>query len=112
MAGRKRASAERECHRPFLSTSKLIPFPSGSIPITDDTGRVVGAICGGPADPTWAESCVEAVKLIAEARTQLHTTRDNWNHRRGWFLAMAHGVSYGKGQKVCNCCYHIIARTT
>ncbi|KAF7966043.1 hypothetical protein HWV62_40282 [Athelia sp. TMB] len=73
---------------------------TGSIPITDASGRVVGAICGGPADPTWAESCAEAIKLIAQARTKLNTTTLNWEHRRGWFLAMAHGVSYGKGQKV------------
>lgn len=72
----------------------------GMLPVTDDEGRVVVSMCAGPADPTWMPACTAAVEHIQAARDRIHTSAVNWLHRRGDFLAMAHGVLYGGSQKV------------
>ncbi|KZP03461.1 hypothetical protein FIBSPDRAFT_915308 [Athelia psychrophila] len=69
------------------------------LPVTDDEGRVVVSMCAGPADPTWMPACTAAVEHIQAARDRIHTSAVNWLHRRGDFLAMAHGVLYGGSQK-------------
>lgn len=85
----------------------------GSIPVTDEDERVITAICGGPGDPTWKSACAVAADNIEATRGRLRASASNYKHRRGDFLAMAHGVSYGGGQKVGPCiglCLQILTR--
>lgn len=71
------------------------------MPITDDQVRVVGVCAGCPADSTWEATHKAAAEAIDKARQDLRHLSEKWvRHRRGDFLALAVGISYGGGQKV------------
>lgn len=71
------------------------------MPITDDRLRVVGVCAGYPDDSTWEATHIAAAEAIDRARQAFRYFSEKWiRHRRGDFLALAVGVSYGGGQKV------------
>lgn len=78
----------------------LTYYRRASVPLTDGGERVIGVVSSGPDDPTWKAACARAVERIEEAKDMIKAPAANWWHRRGDFLAMAYGVSYGGGQKV------------
>lgn len=72
--------------------------------ILDDQGRIIAILLGTPEDPEWPEVIKDAVKDLARARRQARRY-GSWNpgsafHRRGWYLPLTCGVSFGGGQIV------------
>lgn len=73
---------------------------STSRPIVDAEGRVIASLCGHPNDPDWESVHTQAANLMREAEPKIRRTEKNSQHRRGRFVALAAGVSFGGGQKV------------
>ncbi|KAJ7083946.1 hypothetical protein B0H15DRAFT_784520, partial [Mycena belliarum] len=69
--------------------------------IVDAEGRIVAILLGKPEDPDWDDVVAEAVKAMYRAR--VHARKAGmWSpstHRRGRYMALAAGVSFGGGQK-------------
>ena len=67
--------------------------------ITSAEGQIFAALPGRPLnDTTWVETTAGFVAALATAKRKLKfsSKRD----RRGYFLTIASGISYGGGQKV------------
>jgi hypothetical protein len=78
-------------------------MPTGcrvSCPIADGKGRVIATLCGHPDDPSWEAAHKEAAAVMKRAQRCIRPTKQNSKHRRGHFIALAAGVSFGGGQKV------------
>jgi hypothetical protein len=70
----------------------------------DSEGRIVAVLVGQPDDPEWVYVIGDAVKVMQDVREQgaamdLFSDK-SLNHRRGEFLAIPVGVSFGGGQMV------------
>ncbi|KAF8910495.1 hypothetical protein CPB84DRAFT_1672840, partial [Gymnopilus junonius] len=66
--------------------------------LTDNEGRLVTVLAGRPADPSWHNVVSNVNTSMVHARV---TGEENFfyeKHRRGEFLAVAVGISYGGGQ--------------
>jgi hypothetical protein len=59
-------------------------------------------MCAGqPRDDDWDTVQLDSVDAIEKAASQCRFSAKQSNHRRGEFPALATGVSFGGGQKVC-----------
>jgi hypothetical protein len=72
--------------------------------ILDKQGRIVAALVGQPDDPEWGRVINDAVAVLHEVQV-VGTESDAFSqksvdHRRGRFLAIPVGVSFGGGQTV------------
>lgn len=74
----------------------------GSIPLVDCHRRLVMVLGGHPRDsPEWEEMVVRPVaRAIEEGARNVKFSMKEKKHKRGFFGALAIGVSYG-GEKVC-----------
>lgn len=75
--------------------------------ILDAEDRIVTVLAGRPKDPDWDVVVLDALKAMDEVQ-QFGESKDNFkppdvSHRRGDFVALAAGVSYGGGQRVSQC---------
>ena len=66
--------------------------------LVDKNGRVFGLLAAMPNDPTWQDTIRECIELLRAAREKLKF--GNRQDRRGPFLTIAFGISYGGGQTV------------
>ncbi|KAJ6477130.1 hypothetical protein C8R47DRAFT_974832 [Mycena vitilis] len=71
--------------------------------ILDRDGRIIAVFVGAPEDPEWPEVVSKAMAALDEARrdgirTGAFDDGDEF-HRRGLFLKVGGGVSYGGGQR-------------
>lgn len=95
MAGEVPVTASHASLTACLSKTRLI---------LDKRERIVAVLVGQPADPLWRDTVDAASEKMREAE-QLGTdmelfSQKSLQHRRGEFLAMPAGVSYGGGQTV------------
>ncbi|KAJ7616999.1 hypothetical protein DFH06DRAFT_1012646 [Mycena polygramma] len=69
--------------------------------ILDCEGRIIAILLGKPDDPEWDEVVKGAAEALREARraAQRHKAWFRRAHRRGWYLAITAGVSFGGGQR-------------
>lgn len=73
--------------------------------LVDSKGRIVAVLAGRPAnDETWGPSMKKAAESMAESReagrrSNVFPTSED-THRRGHFVNLAVGVSFGGGQQV------------
>lgn len=73
--------------------------------ILDTDGRAMAVLVGQPCDdPTWGPSAARAGEALLNVRTEGLARgafrAADLDHRRGKFLAVASGVSFGGGQTV------------
>lgn len=78
---------------------------SDTIFIVDAKDRISTILVGRPNDPEWPEVCDDATRILDEVREAgiaSNSFLDKYlSHRRGDFVAVPVGVSFGGGQKVC-----------
>lgn len=72
--------------------------------VLDKEGRIIAVLVGQPEDPEWRVIVGDAAELMQEverlgASMDLFTEK-SLHHRRGEFLAIPTGVSFGGGQTV------------
>ncbi|KAJ6514780.1 hypothetical protein DFH09DRAFT_940793, partial [Mycena vulgaris] len=69
--------------------------------ILDREGRIIAILLGRPEDPDWDDVVKGALKALARARRSVRRYGAWWNnpHRRGRYLALTTGVSFGGGQR-------------
>jgi hypothetical protein len=72
--------------------------------ILDKNGRIIAVLVGQPDDPHWKYVAIDATEVMQEverlgADTELFAEK-TLHHRRGEFLALPAGVSFGGGQTV------------
>lgn len=76
--------------------------------ILDKHGRIIVVFVARPNDPTWMDAIRGVARAILHLRTELErlglVKAKDCDHRRGKFLALASGISFGGGQKVCVAC--------
>jgi hypothetical protein len=70
----------------------------------DKEERIIAVLVGKPDDPQWSE-VVDAAAGVMQGVEQLGSSMDLFaekclHHRRGEFLAIPAGVSFGGGQTV------------
>ena len=71
----------------------------------DKEGRIVAFLAGRPDGPDWggvssrASEALQRMQLLGVESGAFSS--DDLDHRRGNFLAVASGVSFGGGQTVC-----------
>jgi hypothetical protein len=72
--------------------------------IVDSKGRIVAVLVGQPEDPEWVSVIGDAAKVMQGVQQQgvdMDLFSDKClDHRRGEFLAIPVGVSFGGGQTV------------
>jgi hypothetical protein len=72
--------------------------------ILDGEGRVIAALVGQPDDPEWACMVDDAANVMQEVqRLGIYMdlfSEKSLGHRRGEFLTIPVGVSFGSGQVV------------
>ena len=72
--------------------------------ILDKEERIVAALVGQPEDPQWKDIVDSAAEVMQGVERQGASmdlfTEKNLHHRRGEFLAIPAGVSFGGGQMV------------
>jgi hypothetical protein len=73
--------------------------------ILDMEDRIIAVLVGQPCDPLWKDVAHAATEVMQEAECQGADldlfTEKSLSHRRGEFLALPAGVSFGGGQTVC-----------
>jgi len=72
--------------------------------ILDKEGRIIAVLVGQPDDPKWIDVVGDAAEVMPEVQRlgidmELFADK-NLRHRRGEFLAIPVGVSFGGGQTV------------
>jgi hypothetical protein len=72
--------------------------------ILDKEERIIAVLVGQPDDPKWGDVAASATEVMQEVE-QLGKSSDLFtekalSHRRGEYLAISTGVSFGGGQKV------------
>jgi len=82
----------------------LIGCDRKTLLILDKVGRIVAVLVGQPDDPEWVYVIKDAAEVLEEVQ-QLGADMDlfsekSLDHRRGEFLAIPVGVSFGGGQTV------------
>lgn len=72
--------------------------------ILDKKERIIAVLVGQPEDPQWRDTINAAAKVLQEVErlgAEESLFAEKWlDHRRGEFLAVPVGVSFGGGQKV------------
>lgn len=72
--------------------------------ILDKKEHIITVLVGQPEDPQWRDTVNAAAKVLQEVKllgAEDSLFNDKWlDHRRGEFLAVPIGVSFGGGQKV------------
>ncbi|KAJ7021000.1 hypothetical protein C8F04DRAFT_973343, partial [Mycena alexandri] len=71
--------------------------------IVDSEGRIIAILLGTLEDPDWPDVIRDAVKAMARARRiarQQGAFRAGRIHRRGRYLPLTSGVSFGGGQRI------------
>lgn len=73
--------------------------------IVDKAGRIIVTLAGRPDASDWDCVIAEAMLVLGSFRDRGSTqealfTEADWRHRRGHYLAVSAGVSFGGGQKV------------
>lgn len=68
--------------------------------ILDHQGRIVVMLAGRPSDPGWDGVIEEATSLFMAAKAKFDAQGEDIEHRRGHFVALRCGVSFGGGQTV------------
>ena len=72
--------------------------------ILDKEDQIIAILAGQPDDPLWKDKVNSAAEVMQEAEclgADLDLfTKENLHHRRGEFLALPSGVSFGGGQTV------------
>lgn len=68
-------------------------------PIVDKSGTIFAALAGQPNDLSYECATYEALDLIMQEGRGAAFSRSEKLHRRGYFPALAVGISYGKGQR-------------
>src|SRR5277367_5035706 len=75
--------------------------------LTDSSDRIMVVLVGRPKDPTWDEvvaAASAAMECVQKAGQKLGSFREkDLSHRRGEFVALAAGISFGRGQMACRC---------
>ncbi|KAJ7666307.1 hypothetical protein B0H17DRAFT_898850, partial [Mycena rosella] len=68
--------------------------------IVDEQGRIVAVLLGRPEDPDWDYVVRQAFKAMRHARCRARAAGmwTAFSHRRGNYLALTTGVSFGGGQ--------------
>lgn len=84
----------------FLSTLSSTPRA-----IIDKKRRVLGILAGHADDPNWQRDVVEPASALLEQIRQEGDASGAWSQkqhdaRRGDFISLTTGVSYGGGQQV------------
>jgi hypothetical protein len=69
-------------------------------PILDSTGKVFCVCLGRPEDPTYLRDCHKLADLIHDLHGNLSKETLQADNRRGEYVAVNTGVSYGFGQRV------------
>ncbi|KAF9462997.1 hypothetical protein BDZ94DRAFT_1259834 [Collybia nuda] len=81
---------------------------------TDDSARSMVTLVGCPCDESWSSAVVGASRLMGDVRSwgegRGAFTAAQSDHRRGHFVALACGVSYGGGQQAPGNLVHSKAR--
>ncbi|KAG6848705.1 hypothetical protein H0H93_014763 [Arthromyces matolae] len=85
----------------------LVHFPwngKDSHLLLDQDFNVVGILLGQPRDKVeqpgeWEATCQDAFEALKLAASSMTFSDKECNHRRGPFLAVPHGISFGGGQK-------------
>lgn len=85
----------------FLTT---LHISSKTILVIDSMKRIIAVLVGHPNDPEWYQVVSDSTKLMQEVQREgmeLGVFLEKYvSHRRGDFLALPVGVSYGGGQTV------------
>lgn len=88
----------------YFSPSAHFPQNSDTLFIVDAADRISAVLVGRPGDSEWPKVCDEAVEILTEVREEgiaSDAFLDKYlSHRRGDFVAVPTGVSFGGGQKV------------
>lgn len=95
-SGAKRLWTAQECVKKWGHVVKKWDGKT-PIPILDRLGRVFGLCAGSPEDDDWGAVSQAAAANIQTARGECSFLKGCGVHRRGRFLALAKGVSYGGG---------------
>jgi hypothetical protein len=88
----------------FILQISLIGCCRKTLLILDKVGRIVAILVGRPDDPEWVYVIDDAANVLEEvqklgANVDLFSDQ-TLSHRRGEFLAIPVGVSFGGGQTV------------
>lgn len=72
--------------------------------LVDDANNIIVILAGRPDDPDWDAVVAEGVRVMEEIRRAGHKggvwKPNDMSGRRGNFVAVASGVSFGGGQRV------------
>jgi len=72
--------------------------------VLDKEERIIAVLVGQPDDPQWGDTINAAAEVMREVERLGGSmdlfTEKNLHHRRGEFLAIPAGVSFGGGQMV------------
>jgi len=68
--------------------------------ILDKGGRIIAVLVGQPEDSEWVYVVDDAARVMQEVQTLGVDSGKGSGHRRGDFLAIPIGVSFGGGQVV------------
>ncbi|PPQ97424.1 hypothetical protein CVT26_006788, partial [Gymnopilus dilepis] len=79
---------------------KLVTWNGEESMVTTDKVKRITSVCvSKPAgDESWEELQQRAAQAIESARSRLHFSKKDQDHRRGGFPALAVGISHGGGQ--------------
>ncbi|KAJ7084525.1 hypothetical protein B0H15DRAFT_751412, partial [Mycena belliarum] len=69
-------------------------------PIVDAHGRIVAVLAGQPRGADYAAAALSAFDVLEEERKAANFRAAMATHRRGGYVALHVGLSYGKGQRV------------
>ncbi|KAJ7093862.1 hypothetical protein B0H15DRAFT_776299 [Mycena belliarum] len=70
-----------------------------SRPIVDAHGRIVAALAGQPRGPDYAAAAARAFSALETERKAANFKAEMAQHRRGGYVALNVGLSYGQGQR-------------
>lgn len=73
---------------------------SSSAGIVDSDNRVVAILAGRPADKDWPLLQSQAAEALEKSRMKCDLPKGKGHHRRGKFVTLNCGISYGGGQRV------------
>lgn len=82
----------------------LSSYPRSTHLLLDRDGIIVGVLLGMPKDVEgWRKALNKATVALQKAADKISARAKRTTHRRGTFPSLAHGISFGGGQKVSPC---------
>ena len=99
-------------HQPFSSGINVVnDAPRTPHAILDKARQVIVILAGRPDTSDWDRVIAWATLVLGSFRDSGSTqealfTEADWRHRRGHYLAVSTGVSFGGGQKVNHASMH------